>query len=65
MEIKRSPYHSCAEPTLEPRRPLQADIAERSYVVAPDRDQWRTIHFVSHKGHCTLAGTLPAVGYDG
>jgi hypothetical protein len=38
MEVEGSPLDLGAEPVLEPRRPLQADVAERSYVVAPDDD---------------------------
>ena len=38
MEVERKPLHGGVEPTLEPVGPLQADVAERSYVVAPDED---------------------------
>jgi hypothetical protein len=38
MQVERQPLDAGAEPALEPVGPLQADVAERSYVVAPDGD---------------------------
>jgi hypothetical protein len=48
MQIKWSPFDSRAEPALKPRDPLEADVAERSYVVAPDRDHGRAIGCLVH-----------------
>jgi hypothetical protein len=38
MEVERQPLDASAEPALEPVGPFEADVAERSYVVAPDGD---------------------------
>ncbi len=38
MEDEGPPLDLRAEPALQPRRPLEADVAEGSYVVAPDGD---------------------------
>jgi hypothetical protein len=38
MEEERQPLDLRAEPTLQPLGPREADVAERSGVVAPDRD---------------------------
>lgn len=38
VEIIRLPLDPGAEPALQPCRPFQSDIAERSYVVRPDLD---------------------------
>jgi hypothetical protein len=38
MEVEREPLDGGVEPTLEPVGPLEADVAERSYVIAPDED---------------------------
>jgi hypothetical protein len=38
MEIERKPLDVGAEPALQPIGPLEADEAERSDVVAPNRD---------------------------
>jgi uncharacterized protein len=43
MQVEREPFDLGAEPALEPRRPLVADVAERSDVVTPDRD-----HMIRH-----------------
>ena len=43
MEVERQPLDLSAEPALEPVGPLEADVAERSYVVAPDGDA-RLVH---------------------
>jgi hypothetical protein len=48
MQVKRPPLDPRAEPALEPRRPLEADVAKRSYVVAPDGDQWHAVDFLRH-----------------
>ena len=39
MQVERQPVHDGAEPALQPLGPLEADVAERSNVVAPDRDR--------------------------
>ena len=39
MQVEREPVHDGAEPALQPLGPLEADVAERSNVVAPDRDR--------------------------
>jgi hypothetical protein len=52
VQIKRSPLDPRAEPALKPRRPLKADVAERSYVVAPGGDQRDTVDYLGHSGHC-------------
>jgi len=39
MEVEGKPVDRGAEPALEPLGPLEADVAERSNVVAPDRDR--------------------------
>jgi hypothetical protein len=41
MEEERQPLDLRAEPALEPLGPREADVAERSGVVAPDRDGQR------------------------
>ena len=41
VEVERKPFDRGAEPALEPRRPFEADVAERSDVVAPDVTTWR------------------------
>jgi hypothetical protein len=38
MEIEGKPFDRGAEPALQPLGPLEADVAERSGVVAPDED---------------------------
>jgi hypothetical protein len=38
MQVEREPLDLRAEPALQPLGPLEADVAERSYVVAPDGD---------------------------
>jgi hypothetical protein len=38
MEIEGKPLDAGAEPALQPLGPLEADEAEGSDVVAPDRD---------------------------
>jgi micrococcal nuclease len=38
MEVEGKPFDGRAEPAREPVGPLEADVAERSYVVAPDED---------------------------
>jgi hypothetical protein len=43
MQIERLPLDPRAEPALQPRRPLQGDVAEGSYVVAPDDDLRNTV----------------------
>jgi hypothetical protein len=52
MEVERPPLDPGAEPALEPRRPFQADVAEGSYVVAPDDDLGGVVGFLCHAGHC-------------
>ena len=39
MEVEGQPLDLRAEPARQPFGPLEADVAERSYVVAPDRDR--------------------------
>jgi hypothetical protein len=51
MEIERPPFDLCAELALKPRGPLEADVAERSYVVTPDRDLGRFVERVGHARH--------------
>jgi hypothetical protein len=48
MQIKRPPFDPRAELALKPRGPFEADVAERSYVVAPDRDQRHAIEWLGH-----------------
>jgi hypothetical protein len=50
MQIKWPPLDLRAEPALEPRRPLKADVAEGSYVVAPHDDAGRSVS--GHIEHC-------------
>jgi hypothetical protein len=38
MQVERPPLDLRAEPALKPRRPLEADVTERSYVIAPDEE---------------------------
>jgi hypothetical protein len=37
MQVERYPFNPSAEPALKPRRSLQSDVAEGSYVVRPDQ----------------------------
>ena len=72
MQIKRPPHQSRAELALEPRRPLKADVAERSYVVAPHGDPRRAVCSLDHPAQlvatavrartaCTMASaSIPA-----
>ena len=43
MQVEGHPLQPRAVPALQPRRPLQADVAEGSYVVAPDDDPGRRL----------------------
>jgi len=45
MEEERQPLDLRAEPALEPLGPREADVAERSGVVAPDGDR-EVVHLV-------------------
>src|SRR5207253_6916318 len=47
VQVERKPLHLGAEPAPEPVDPLEADVAERSNVVAPDQDG-----VVGHVRHC-------------
>jgi hypothetical protein len=40
VQVERQPFDLSAVPALEPRRALSRDVAERSYVVGPDPDEW-------------------------
>jgi hypothetical protein len=57
MEVEREPFDAGAELALEPRRPLVGDIAERSDVVAPDRDD---VAAVFHERSVAAVEYLPA-----
>ena len=48
MQVKRTPLDLRAEPALEPRRPFKADVAERSYVVAPHVDPGNAVGCLGH-----------------
>jgi hypothetical protein len=50
MQVERPPLDPRAEPALEPRRPLEGDVAERSYVIAPDDDRRHAVDSVDHQG---------------
>lgn len=49
MEIEGEPLDVRAEPALQPLGPLEADVAKRSDVVAPDRDG-KPVHVLSLGG---------------
>jgi hypothetical protein len=49
MEVEGEPLDGRAEPALEPLGPLEADVAKRSDVVAPDRDG-KLVHVLSLGG---------------
>src|SRR3954447_15055019 len=55
VQVERAPFDLRAEPALEPRRPLEADVAERSYVVGPDGDPRR----LRHRGPAYAAACPP------
>jgi len=48
VQEEGKPLDLCAEPALEPLGPREADVAERSGVVAPDRDRK-----VAHEGQAS------------
>jgi hypothetical protein len=49
VQIEWPPFDTRAKLALEPRRPLQADVAEGSYVVAPDGDLRRAVACLHHR----------------
>ncbi len=74
MQVERKPNDRGAVPALEPRRPLQGDIAERSYVVGPDEDRrprhtsedmssWRPARGGTPSAESTVPASVP--GWDG
>jgi pimeloyl-ACP methyl ester carboxylesterase/class 3 adenylate cyclase len=62
MQVEGSPLDLRAEPTLEPRRPFEADVAEGSYVVAPDRDLRDRVDCFGHGRHSIPVGENVAMG---
>ena len=48
VQVEGSPLDPRAEPALQPRRPLEADVAERSDVVAPDLNQRHVFGSLGH-----------------
>src|SRR6185503_7189601 len=50
VQVEGPPVDAGAVPALQPRGPLEADVAERSYVVAPDAEDR-----FAHAHQCTVA----------
>src|SRR3954469_12232050 len=44
VQVEWAPFDPRAEPALEPRGPIEADVAEGSYVVGPHGDPRRLRH---------------------
>jgi hypothetical protein len=48
VQVEGPPFDPRAELALQPRRPLETDVAERSDVVAPDLYQRRVLGNLGH-----------------
>ena len=62
VKVIRLPLHIRAVPALQPCRPFQADIAKRSYVVAPNVDRGPVGRLVFHIYYCTPGGDPSNIG---